>query len=75
MPEPIVRRRLEGLVNFDRLYRPLATTWRLYDRGAAGACPLIARGATGRAPVVLDTVTWQEIRKRSRRSDEPTAVA
>lgn len=65
VPEPVVRRRFwKSLVNFDRLYRPGATTWRLYDSGAAGARPLIAHGATGRAPVVLDTATWQEIRKR-----------
>ena len=31
MPEPVIRRRFwKSLVNFDRLYRPVTTSWRLY---------------------------------------------
>ena len=63
--EPIIRRRFwKSLVNFDRLYRPVATTWRLYDASALGGRPLIAHGTGVRGPVVLNEATWLEIRKR-----------
>jgi predicted ABC-type ATPase len=63
--EPVIRRRFwKSLVNFDRLYRPGATTWRLYDGSVLGGRPLIAHGTGPREPVVLDEVTWLEIRKR-----------
>ena len=52
------------MVNFDRLYRPISTTWRLYDGSALGDRPLIAHGTGSREPVVLNEATWQEIRKR-----------
>lgn len=49
VPEPVIRRRFwKSLVNFDRLYRPVTTTWRLYDGSALGGRPLVAHG-TGRA--------------------------
>jgi len=65
VPEPVIRRRfLKSLVNFDRLYRPVATTWRLYDGSVLGGRPLIAHGRGQRAPVVLDEAKWLEIRKR-----------
>lgn len=53
VPEPVIRRRFwRGLSNSDRLYRPIATTWRLYDASAAGR-PLIAHGTGTGEPVVL----------------------
>jgi predicted ABC-type ATPase len=65
VPEPVIRRRFwKSLVNFDRLYRPVATTWRLYDASALGGRPLIAHGTGAREPVVLNEATWLEIRKR-----------
>lgn len=65
VPEPVIRRRFwKSLVNFDRLYRPIATTWRLYDGGALGDHPLIAYGGEASEPVVLNEATWMEIRKR-----------
>ncbi len=65
VPEPVIRRRFwRSLVNFDRLYRPFATTWRLYDASAVGGRPLIAHGTGTREPVVMDQATWLGIRKR-----------
>ncbi len=65
VPEPVIRRRFwKSLVNFDRLYRPVATTWRLYDGSVLGGRPLIAHGTGARVPVVLDEAKWLEIRKR-----------
>lgn len=65
VPESVIRRRFwKSLVNFDRLYRPVATTWRLYDGSVLGDRPLIARGTRASEPVVLNEATWLEIRKR-----------
>jgi predicted ABC-type ATPase len=65
VPEPVIRRRFwKSLVNFGRLYRPVATTWRLYDGSALGDRPLIAHGTGAREPVVLNEAMWLEIRKR-----------
>ncbi len=65
VPEPVIRRRFKkSLVNFDRLYRPVATTWRLYDGSVVGGRPLIAHGSGQRAPVVMDQAKWLDIRKR-----------
>ncbi len=65
VPEPVIRRRFwKSLVNFDRLYRPVTTTWRLYDGSALGGRPLVAHGTGASEPVVLNEATWLAIRKR-----------
>ena len=65
VPEPVIRRRFQkSLVNFDRLYRPVTTTWRLYDGSVVGGRPLIAHGSGQRAPVVMDQAKWLDIRTR-----------
>ncbi len=65
VPEPIIRRRFwKSLANFDRLYRPVATTWRVYDGSAIGWRPLVARGAGAGEPTVLDVPAWRTIRER-----------
>jgi predicted ABC-type ATPase len=65
VPESVIRRRFwKSLVNFDRLYRPVTTTWRLYDSSALDGRPLIAQGTGASEPVVLDMAMWQEIRER-----------
>lgn len=46
------------------VYRPVATTWRLYDGSALDGRPLIAHGTRAREPVVLNEATWLEIRKQ-----------
>ena len=66
VPELVIRRRFwKSLRNFDCLYRPIATTWRLYDGSVLGGRPLIAHGTGAREPIVLNQATWLEIRKRT----------
>lgn len=61
VPESVIRRRFwRSLVNFDRLYRPTATSWRLYDAGNAAGRPLVARGGSGEIQVV-DRPAWDRI--------------
>lgn len=66
VPEEVIRRRFwKSLVNFDRLYRPVATTWRLYDSSSAiGDRALIAHGIGEREPMILNGPTWLMIRQR-----------
>lgn len=65
VPEHIIRRRFgRSLVNFYSLYRPTATSWRLYDGSAFVGRPLIAHGAARREPIVVDTELWADIRRR-----------
>lgn len=62
VPEAVVRRRFAaGLRNFFTLYRPLATTWRVYDNSRAGQPRLVARGAGARTARVVDASTWDQI--------------
>lgn len=62
IPEDIVRRRFQsGLRNFFRLYRALATTWRMYDNSQVGRPRLIARGQGERTLAVADRTVWSLI--------------
>ena len=54
----------KSLVNFDRLYRPIATTWRLYDGSAPGGQAIVAHGAGAGAPTIVEAVTWREIERQ-----------
>lgn len=59
VPTEVIRRRFgRSVANFDRVYRRLASTWRVYDGGAPGPVPLVARGAAGAEPVVIDAGRW-----------------
>jgi predicted ABC-type ATPase len=63
VPEPVIRRRFwKSLRNFDRTYRALATSWRLYDSSVVGKRPLIAHGSTGEPMVIVDQKMWSQIR-------------
>ncbi len=65
VPERVIRRRFwRSLINFYSLYRPIATTWRLYDASVIGGRPLIAHGTRLDSPVVNDQETWLEIHQR-----------
>lgn len=65
VPESDIRRRFwRSLVNFDRLYRPVATTWRLYDNSVLGDRPAIAHGSGADEPVVVDLERWEKIRRQ-----------
>jgi predicted ABC-type ATPase len=65
----VIRRRYErGLRNFVRLYRPLATAWRVYDGSGPhldrDPVPLVARGERERVLEVRDEATWDRIVRR-----------
>ncbi|MBI2402195.1 MAG: zeta toxin family protein [Gemmatimonadetes bacterium] len=65
VPEPVIRRRFgKSLVNFDRLYRPGASTWRLYDGSFVGGRRLIAHGAVAAQPSVVDPERWALVRRQ-----------
>jgi predicted ABC-type ATPase len=59
--ETIVRRYARGAQNFLKLYRPLATTWRVYDNSPSNGPILVARSVAGSAEVVLDADAWKRI--------------
>lgn len=61
VPEEVVRRRYRaGLRNLFALYRPLATTWRLYDNSGDSPRP-IAYGRASRVTTIRDKHTWAQI--------------
>ena len=63
IPETTIRRRYAtGLRNFFHLYRPLATTWRLYDNSSTEPA-LVAAGPGQRTRAVGDPARWQRIRR------------
>jgi len=64
VPEVVVRRRfLKSLRNFDGVYRPLATIWRVYDGSLLEGPLLVARGASAGSPTIVDGDRWKEIRR------------
>ncbi len=71
VPADTVRRRYRsGLRNFFALYRPLATTWRLYDNSARVSPRLVAAGEGGGTTVVADSRLWEEIVQRGHGASE-----
>jgi predicted ABC-type ATPase len=62
VPEDTTRRRYRRSVqNLFRLYRPLASTWRIYDNTQAGFPQLVAYGDdTGRETILLPAA-WQQM--------------
>lgn len=63
VPDAVVRRRFwKSLLNFDSRYRPLATSWRLYDGSGVEGRPLIAHGTLEDTPAVLDAGRWANVR-------------
>ena len=62
VPEHVIRRRFRrSLLNFDRIYRPLSSTWRLYDGSATEGRLLIAHGR-GEGMTVVDKGRWSSVR-------------
>src|SRR5262245_33461782 len=60
VPEETIRRRYHsGKRNFLSLYRPLATTWLVYDNSDFMAPRLIATGEPHAPPVIVHLDTWQ----------------
>ncbi len=60
VPDAIVRRRYEaGLRSFHQLYRPVATSWQLFDNEVLAEPVLVAEQGLDAAPVILDAERWQ----------------
>lgn len=65
--EAIVRRRFKkSLLNFDRVYRPIATTWRLYDGSAPGGRAIVAHGVGTTRPTIVEARAWREVERQMR---------
>jgi len=59
VPEATIRRRYaSGLRNFFALYRPIATTWRMYDNSKESGMRLIATGKGSRTIRVSAKELW-----------------
>jgi predicted ABC-type ATPase len=68
VPADVVRRRYQaGRWNFLTLYRPLATTWRVYDNSVSPGPRLVASGHIGATARVENAAVWAEF--LSERSD------
>lgn len=64
IPEETIRRRYQsGLRNFLELYRPLATTWRIYDNSSLGELQLIVAGSHLKERRVPQPVLWKQIQR------------
>lgn len=64
IPEATIRRRYRrGLHNFLTLYRPLATTWRLYDNSGGDGPRLVAHGGMDRPTRSVDQELWERIKR------------
>jgi predicted ABC-type ATPase len=60
VPEPTIRRRFErGLANFQRIYRPLADEWLVFDNPEDNAPSLLARGRRD-AIDFADAARWKD---------------
>jgi predicted ABC-type ATPase len=68
--ELTVRRRYaNGIRNFFSLYRPLATTWRVYDN-SSGASPLLMAGGRGEEEdLIVKPAAWQQIKEQGHASN------
>ena len=61
VPDDVVRRRYRsGWRNFFDLYRPLATTWRVYDN-SGDAPAVVAEGERESVAIVIDRIRWSQI--------------
>lgn len=66
VPEDVIRRRFaKSLSNFAHVYRPVATTWNLYDGSAPLSGGRIAHGS-GEMETVLDSPRWERFEEQLR---------
>lgn len=69
VPDEIIRRRyFRGIRNFFKVYRPLATTWRMYDNSGSTRPRLIAWGEDDDLLEVNDAEIWGRITQAPRRA-------
>ena len=62
-PEVVRRRYFGGIRNFFRLYRPLASQWRVYDNDDRSGPRLIAAGSAATEELVADAAMWHRIKE------------
>lgn len=63
VPEVDVRRRYaRSAANFLKSFRPLSTTWRVYDNSGPDGPILVADGGEGRADTIHSPETWSRFR-------------
>ena len=64
VPETTIRRRYRsGLGNFFGLYRPIATTWRMYDNSQPTGMTLIAVGKRAIIEQVSNPAVWEQLQE------------
>ena len=64
IPEDTIRRRYKrSIQNFFRRYRPLATTWDVYNNSAPNTYELIAYGDPDSEEKVLNATLWEQFRR------------
>jgi predicted ABC-type ATPase len=62
VPDDVVHRRYHsGLNNFFQRYRPLTSSWRMYDNSSVGGPRLIAKGAGSQVLEMADPLLWFRI--------------
>jgi predicted ABC-type ATPase len=68
VPEPTIRQRYDrSRRNFFWIYRPLVTSWKVYDNSHVGQPPaLVAEGHPSTKEVVLQETVWSAFQKESR---------
>jgi predicted ABC-type ATPase len=63
IPEATIRQRYRRSIrNFFELYRPMVTSWQVYDNSQP-AYRQIARGDSGSSETILDPDTWDRFQK------------
>jgi hypothetical protein len=55
------------MAHFCRLYRPMASDWRVYDNSESSAMRLVARGRGARVDEVREPTAWQQIDEEGNR--------
>ena len=68
--DTIERRYLGGIRNFFELYRPLATTWRVYNNEDYPGGKLIASGGSGGAERIYRAKEWKTFQALGQRPQE-----
>jgi predicted ABC-type ATPase len=64
VPEATIRQRYRrSIQNLFRLYRPMVTTWRIYDTSKSGHPELVAHGDETGAEVIVNQAAWEQMQK------------
>ena len=64
VPEATIRQRYRrSIQNFFRLYRPVVSTWRIYDNTQPDHPELVAEGDDTGTEVILKEAVWQQMQR------------